>query len=257
MLYSEAILFGMIQGISEFLPISSSAHLIIAQGEIVLGNILILHLSTMLVIIIFFFKDIKKLFLGFLDILTNKKSDNMKSTLLLIISFLPFAIIGFLCDIFFNIPKTNTIIGISSIIFGALLYISDYYPIKFSGTVSSFKDALLIGLSEIISIIPGSSRLGITTSCMRFLGYSRSEAIKFSLIISIPIILLGNAWYIIKYFVLSTTIIQFDINLIFSCISAILFGFITISFITKHTSHAMFTIFAIYKIIFGIMVLLK
>ena len=178
----EIFLLSIVQGITEFIPVSSSAHLILISNLLSFNseNLIIdlsLHFGSLAAIIFYFKKEISD-FLGNKDLF-----------FLIIISSLPTLLCGFLLiklDLIDNLRNIK-IIGWTTLVFAFLLYLSDLSPTK--NKISSdfnLKSALIIGLLQIFALVPGVSRSGITISVSRFLEFERSEAAKISFWLSIP-----------------------------------------------------------------------
>ena len=178
----EVIFLSVVQGVTEFLPISSSAHLIIVSKFLNFnnGNLTLdisLHLGSLLAIIFYFKKDL-------FEFINNKIL-----FLKILLSSIPVVIFGFFL-IKLNLIdflRSSKIIGWTTIIFGLLLYFSDLVKIKTS-TIKNFKysHAFFVGLFQVLSLVPGVSRSGITITAARFLNYSRVDSAKISFLISIP-----------------------------------------------------------------------
>ena len=191
MYFLPIILLALIQGITEFLPVSSSAHLILASDFIDFSdkNIAIdvsLHLGTLLAVTIYFRSDILLIFRDAFK--SNSEGQNIAIKIL--IATFPILILGGLAfisglvDIFRNIQ----LIALSTIIFGILLYFADTKIVSQTRTLKKLtnKDSLIIGIFQVLSIIPGTSRSGIVYTGSRFLSISRMEALRFTMLLSIP-----------------------------------------------------------------------
>ena len=201
-----AIFMGILQGLTEFLPVSSSGHLVIVQQllgleEIGLGFNLILHIGTLFAVTIYYRKDLLLLIKEFFDfckdiVLTKGKPDiraNEQRLLLvmLIIAILPTAAIGFLFnDLFESLFKSSYIVGYTLIITGIILWISNYLPVGSKHTKDiTLKDAMFVGLMQGAAITPGISRSGSTIFAGLATGFTRDLATRFSFLLSIPAIL--------------------------------------------------------------------
>ena len=181
----QAIILGLVQGLTEFLPVSSSGHLVITQALFgITGDVLIfdvfVHLGTLVAVFVAFWGDIVAIL----------KRPFCRFTLLIIIGCIPAALMGFFLDDFFSaLFSSLTAVAIALIITGILLFISD----RFDGTKTvqdmKISDALVVGLFQGCAIAPGLSRSGSTIFGALLCGLKRSEAAKFSFIISIPVIL--------------------------------------------------------------------
>lgn len=262
----EIIILGMVQGIAEFLPISSSAHLIIFRDifkiganmsqDMALSFDVALHLGTLLAIAVFFFNDfIKMLGKG----LTKGTKDNEgKIFWYLIAATIPAAIAGLLFeDVIENIIRGNLyIIAAALAIMGVLIYLADKSG-KEKKTVKdmNIKDALLVGCSQALALIPGFSRSGTTIATARTLGIKREEAAKFSFYLSAPVVcgavvlelLDTSTWAII-----ATNLSTFILGIVI----AFIIGLICIKYLLKYLQKHNFKIFMIYRIIIAIIVLI-
>ncbi len=245
----EIIFLSFIQGITEFLPISSSAHLILIphlldfspQGLIVDFG---LHIGTLLAIIVYFFKP-----------LLNIVFKEPKKILPLIVATIPISFVGVLFyhtidQVFRQIDVLAVMLGV----FGIVLYLSDRYS-KQTKSVVNIKDAFLIGCGQCLALVPGVSRSGITISIARLCGIKRVEAAKFSILLSIPTIGGGALLMLIKLYCNDMMHLVFDIQMITGILLSFVFGYIVIgilmNFIQKHS----YLIFAVYRIVLSIILL--
>ena len=190
----NAIILGIIQGLTEFLPVSSSGHLEIAKfllGEDKLANesllmTVVLHCATAFSTIVIFRKEILEIFKGLLSFNNN---ESFWFSVKIIISMIPAAIIGFFFDseveLLFN--GNLTIVGIMLIVTGLLLFMAD--KAKVTERKINLKAAFLIGISQAIAIIPGISRSGATISTAVLLGIDKENSAKFSFLMVVPLIL--------------------------------------------------------------------
>ncbi len=194
--YSYHILLGIIQGLTEFLPISSSGHLVIAQNlfgvqkpQISLN--IILHLGTMLAVVIYFRKDI----LAMIKSLRHPGSAHFRLVLLLVIGTIPVAILGFLFGQYFKLLFASPVYtSLFLIITGIILFLTKFrrpaaeHQAKDIGGFK-FKDASIIGISQAVAMAPGISRSGITIATGLFRNIDRTLCARYSLLLSIPAIL--------------------------------------------------------------------
>lgn len=189
--YLHAIIFGIVQGFTEFFPISSSGHLAILHnligGEDIALDV-VLHLATLLAVIIFLLKDIKSIFKDFFTL--NFKSQNFKMALFIVTATIPVAVIGFLFRkiierTFFNLQ----VIALGFLISGIFLFFASNSNFK---SRLNFKKSFVIGIAQALAILPGISRSGSTISTGLLLGLERKKAIKFSFLLAIPAIIGAN-----------------------------------------------------------------
>lgn len=253
----STFILALVQSATEFLPVSSSGHLILMEKfGLSQQNLLMdisLHFGTLIAVCAFFARDIIKLLRGLWH-----KSIEQKIAFALMIATLPACITGyFLNDIIETMFRSPVLIGITSVFYGALLWIVDSRaPRTKNITQISYKDAFYIGLAQALALVPGTSRSGITMTCARFLGYTRVESARFSMLMSIPVIALGALYMFWKSFQQGTlttdTITQIGIGI---CLAAF-FGLGAIWFLMRWLKKASFGIFAVYRIALGIFLLI-
>ena len=251
----EAIILGIVQGLTELLPISSSAHLAlipwIFNWNIPESFDVALHFGTLLAIGIFFFKDwIELIKGGYKQVVKKEKSTEGKMFWYLVIATIPGGIIGFILDKFAGDTLTQLplLIAIALIVMGIILYIVDKKaPTKTEFENMSFKQTFLIGLSQALAFIPGVSRSGVTMTTGRMLGVSRESTAKYSFLLSTPIVLAATIFKI-KDFV-------FNIPFFVGVFVSFLVGLIVIKFLLEYLKKGSFKIFAIYRVIVGIIII--
>jgi undecaprenyl-diphosphatase len=204
--FFEGILLGLVQGLAEFLPISSSGHLAILQqlfgidGEQVLLFAVLLHLGTLLSLFAVYWKDIlllfKELFSLILDLLRGKglcleNNETRKLGVMIIVATIPTAVIGLLFnDLFAGLYNSLTGIAIGLLITGTFLFFIERIASgKKAVKEMRYRDAILVGLFQSIAIAPGISRSGATITGSLLCGLNRETAVRFAFLISIPSIL--------------------------------------------------------------------
>ena len=253
------IILSLIQGITEFLPISSSAHLIIIPEFFF--NIdssrefdVSLHFGSLLAVIYYLKKDLIKIILDTIFL----KKDNEGFIILknLIISTIPVIIVGFLVHINnFDIIRSLEVIGWTTLIFGILLGIADrnLKVIKYFKSLN-LKDALVIGIAQTLAIIPGTSRSGIVITAGLYMGFSRFDASKYSLLLSIPVIIAATTLESINLFIEKGFF--FNNEMIMGIILSFCVALITITLFMKWINKASLKIFVAYRIMLGILILI-
>ena len=192
------VILALIQGITEFLPISSSGHLALfpalsGAADPGLSIDVAVHVGTLVAVVIFFWKDVRAAVVGGLQVLTGKVSTYEAGLALrLVVATIPVVIAGLLLsmagltDIFRNVE----IIAWSTIVFGVVLYIFDRWgPQTREAEDWSWRDAIVMGLAQAVALIPGTSRSGITITAARGLGFKRPDAARISMLMSVPTIL--------------------------------------------------------------------
>ncbi len=258
----KSIILGIIQGIGEFLPISSSAHLILVPylfgwEQSSLAYDIALHFGTLLAVLVIFFKDWWNLFIGAVDKVTKgKDSFENKMFWYLVIATIPGALLGVLLDdVVENIFRQKIwLIASSLAIMGVLIYLGDrwadkHYKIETDFKHISLKQAFLIGLSQALAIIPGFSRSGTTILTARLLGLSKSAATKFTFLLSVPIIAGAT--------ILEIGNLAFTWETLMGVFTAFIVGIFSIKFLLNYIKRHDFSVFAIYRVIFAAIILIK
>jgi undecaprenyl-diphosphatase len=245
----EVIILSIVQGITEFLPISSSAHLILLSKYFNFSNENLtldvsLHLGSLLAIVLYFRREL-------LDFINNKQL-----FFKILLSSLPVMIFGFLL-IKFNLIdhlRNYKIIGWSTIIFGVVLYYCDQLKIKRSFNKDfNYSAALYIGLFQILSLIPGVSRSGITMSGARFLNFDRVNSAKISFLLSIPTLGAASLFNVQKLIIEKN--FSFSLLNLFGVCLSFLFSYITIKFLIKFLQKFSLISFVVYRVILGLIIL--
>lgn len=251
----HAIILGIVQGLTELLPISSSAHLYAIPELFNWGSIgdfdVALHAGTLLAIGIFFFKDWIDLIVGgYNKVVKKKDSFEGKMFWYIVLATIPGGIIGFILDKYCEDLLTNPlVIGLALIIMGIILYFVDKKA-KNNTEYSemNLKQTFLIGISQALAFIPGVSRSGITMTTGRLLGIKREAVAKYSFMLSAPIVLAATIF----------KLGDFVFNWAFGAgvISSFLVGLIVIKFLLNYLKKGDFKWFAIYRVVFGLIVLI-
>ena len=246
----EIFLLSLIQGITEFLPISSSSHLIIFSNYTKfenqsLGIDISLHIGSFLAVITYFHKDLIDFF--------RKKDLFFK----IFIASLPIMFFGFFLVQTNFIEKLRNIevIGWATLIFGILLYVSDRY--KLEKTISNnfnYKSSIIIGIFQLLSLVPGVSRSGISITAARFLNFKRFDAAKISFLLSIPT--LGAVSLFGLKDLLSTESTTITLLNLISIFLSYIFSLITINYFLKYIKKFSLNIFIIYRVLLGLILLL-
>jgi undecaprenyl-diphosphatase len=247
--YLEVLILSVIQGISEFLPVSSSAHLIIFSKIIDFSNQSLifdvgLHLGSLLAILFYFRKEL-------LNITNDKKLFN-----LLLIGSIPLILIGYIfystgiIDSFRNLK----IIAWTTLIFGLLMYFADTFKVEKKIEKNlTIKNILIIGIMQILALVPGVSRSGITITAGRFLNFDRHDSTKISFYLSIPA-LMGASVLSLKDAVNEN--VEFNFFLIISIILSFIFSYLTIKYFLIYTKRFSLKFFVIYRIVLSIIIFL-
>tara|TARA_X000001036_G_scaffold438310_1_gene485795 strand:+ start:1461 stop:2219 length:759 start_codon:yes stop_codon:yes gene_type:complete len=245
----EIFILSLVQGITEFLPISSSSHLVLLSNYFNFENQglsidVSLHIGSFLAVLSYFSKDI-------INFLNNKKL-----FFKILISSIPVMVVGVFLVQTNLIEKIRNIeiIGWTTFVFGILLYVSDKFKLnKNIENNFNFKSAVFVGLFQVLSLVPGVSRSGITITAARLLNFKRFDSLKISFLLSIPTLAA------VSIFGLKNLISNENIDLtmfnIVSIILSFIFSFITIKFFLKYVRTFNLNIFVIYRLILGLLLI--
>jgi len=245
----EILILAIIQGISEFLPVSSAAHLVLVSKyyAFVNQNLLIdicLHLGSLIAIIVYFRSEL-------FNFVKNKNF-----LIKILIGTIPIIPVGYILyqTGIINQLRNLEIIGWMSLLFGIFLYICDKAPTK-KNIDKDFttKSAIFIGLFQILALVPGVSRAGITISAGRALGFNRFDSAKISFFLSIPTLAAASILGIIKIYTEGSAELNF--LAIIAVIFSFIFSYITIALFLKFIKKFSLNIFIIYRIILSLIIL--
>lgn len=245
----KIILLALVQGFTEFFPVSSSGHLLVFQKILNFTTLpmvydIFLHLGTLLAVLIYFFKDLKPLALRFYE------KENSRMLLLLATATLPTAVIGFIFkDFFEKLFEKTAYLGFCFIFTAIVLFSTKYLRVKKIGV---FPAAFIIGVCQGIAIMPGVSRSGMTIAAALILGLGFEFSFRFSFLLSIPAIL-------------GAVLLEWDKipwqggfwpQLLLAVLAAALFGFLALGLLKKIMVREKFHYFGIYLLAVGILTLL-
>lgn len=257
------LLLSMLQGITEFLPISSSGHLILFSKFTSFpdqGNSMdvALHIGSVLAIILYFYKDIA---LMMRDLWHNKLKPNLKIEgvhlfYLLFFATIPALVVGATLKLYgVEFLRNTRLIGWNLIIFGILLWFSDTFCLTVTKIKNlSIKNAVVIGIAQCLALFPGTSRSGATITMCRFLGMERREAAKFSMLMAIPAIICAGivtALEIINNNNISD-LLNYQNCVLYSFVFSLLSIYILMAWLKKWS----FLPFVIYRLVLGTILLL-
>jgi undecaprenyl-diphosphatase len=250
------LVLSIIQGATEFLPISSSGHLILVpfltgwadQG---LAIDVAAHLGTLLAVLVYFWRDVWRMLIGLRRLLRGRLDDGGRLMLFLLAATVPALAGGFLVDKYFSDALRNPqIVAWTLIGFGLVLYLAD----RIGMTVNEVKhmslaQALVIGLAQVLAFIPGTSRSGITMTAARLLGFQRGEAARFSFLLSIPAISAAGLWKG-RELITGSDAAMLESAALTLAFSAIV-GFLAIAFLMAWLRRAGFAPFVVYRVLLG------
>ena len=269
----EAIVLGIIQGLTEFLPISSTGHLTVAgklmhlisssHPEEWTAFIAVIQLGTLLAVLIYFRKDLIDIVREFLKynvkerVKYSQQSFNSKMGWLIIIGSIPVGVIGLSLKkiIEGTLTKDLYVIAVSLIVLAVILAIAEKTA-KFKKDMKKITmwDAFWVGVAQCLALIPGSSRSGTTITGGLFLGMTRETAARFSFLLSIPAVLasgLLELYESLKFLDASMTV-----NLIISTAAAAVFGYLSIDFLLRYLRKYSTFVFIYYRIALGILIII-
>ncbi len=246
--FIEILILSSVQGISEFLPISSSAHLIIVSSlyDLKASSLLIdisLHLGSMLAIIFFFRKDLFDL------------KNNQKLLKLIIIGSIPLIIFGYILysTKLVYLLRSIEVIAWTTLLFGIILYFADQRKVDQNiSTDLNIRSIIFIGLFQILALVPGVSRAGITMTAARFLKFNRVDSGKISFLLSIPA-LAGASFLGLKD--ISSEMLEINILVIMAIILSFLFSYLTVKFFLTYLNKFSLNIFVLYRIVIALILL--
>ena len=245
----EIFILSIIQGVTEFLPISSSSHLIIVSDfvnfrEQNLQLDVCLHIGSFLAVVTYFYRDL-------VNFVKNKNL-----FLKIFISSIPVMIVGyFLVKLeLIHVLRNIKIIGWTTIIFGVLLFISDKSKVNQNLDKNfSLKSAIFIGVFQILSLIPGVSRSGISITAARMLNFNRFDSAKISFLLSIPT-LAAVSFFGIRNLLITDNFYFTKISIL-SIFLSFIFSYVTIKFFLKYIQKFSLDVFVVYRILLGIILL--
>ncbi|TGE32986.1 undecaprenyl-diphosphatase UppP [Desulfosporosinus sp. Sb-LF] len=249
----HALILGIVQGLGEFLPISSSAHLILVPWlfgweDPGLTFDVALHMGTLLAVVLYFWKDWVKLFKA---ALRRGASDDKRIFWCLVVATIPGGLFGLALE-----KKAETVfrspllIGIMMIGMGILLYFADKKREIRKINKMTLKEAIWIGLSQALAIIPGVSRSGSTMTTARFLTMTREDSARFSFLMSTPIIL-GAGVLKLRHLTMASINLPFSVGVI----SSFVVGVLSISFLIRYLKTSNFGLFVVYRFVIGLIVI--
>jgi undecaprenyl-diphosphatase len=268
----QAIILGIIQGLTEFIPISSSGHLIIAEKwmgltmtpQQITAFVAVMQLGTLAAVLIYFFRDILSITIGFIQgnllwlrrMRGNTSRKAARLGWLIIIGTLPIAIIGLLAKkiIEGDLTKNLYVIGVSMIVWAVLLWIAEQVSLRRSEMEHiGVKEALAVGVAQAFALIPGSSRSGTTITAALLAGMSREAAARFSFLLSIPAIGASGLLELKEAFeILSGTSMY---NLAVATGVSFVVGYASIAFLISYLRRHSTLLFIVYRLIAGLIVL--
>lgn len=252
--YIQSLILGIVQGLTELLPISSSAHLNIIPWIFNWKGLsdsfdVALHFGTLLAIGLFFFKDwIRLISAGFNFVVKNEKTADGRMFWYIVLATIPGGIIGFLLDHFLEDRlKTPLIIATALIVMGILLYYADKKcKSKIKYEKMGLRETFLIGISQALAFIPGVSRSGVTMTTARFLNVDRESAARYSFMLSAPIVLAATIFKFSSF--------KLSPEFFIGVLTSFIVGILVIKFLMQYLKKGSFKGFAIYRVVAGVLI---
>ena len=252
----QIVVLAILQGITEFLPVSSSGHLILVphltgwpdQG---LPFDVAIHVGTLVAVLVYFWRDVGTVLVGMLDLLRGRRSVGTRLVIGLAVATIPALAMGLAMEFWIgDALRSVTVVAWTMIIFAVVLYVSDRLGLTINRMEHlTVGHAFFIGCAQALAFIPGTSRSGITMVAGRILGYERFEAARFSLLLSVPAITAAGLYEGLKLYRTGDVAMMQD-AVLGGGIAAVS-GLITIVFMMNWLRRATFTPFVIYRLILG------
>ncbi len=256
----QIIVLALVQGLTEFLPVSSSAHLILVpyltdwpdQG---LAFDVAVHVGTLTAVVIYFRKEINKMFFAWFSSLKGRHSEDSKLAWGVLIGTIPVGLAGLLFkDVISEHLRTPLVIAAATIIFGLLLWYADWSGRRQRNEYTmSWKDIIVIGCAQAIALIPGTSRSGITITAGLMLGLTAPAAARFSFLLSIPVIVLAGGMETLDYLKVAN---PGDMNdLVYGALISAFSAYLCIHFFLMLLERIGMTPFVVYRLLLGLVLL--
>lgn len=261
MTFVQMLLIAVIQGVTEFLPISSSGHLILIpkltdlpdQGPLIDVAV---HIGSLLAIIIYFWRDVRGLAQGgFAAVGIGKAPEQRNLFLWLVIGTIPAVAVGFLLksNDMLEAFRSTHLVAVNLIVYGVLLGIADRFgKEERSYEDMTLRDAIIVGCAQALALVPGTSRSGVTMTAARFLGYKRIEAARFSFLLSIPAVAGAGTLAALE---LADATAQMQMDALITGALTFVAAFATMAFLMNFLRKATMLVFVAYRVALGVVLL--
>lgn len=259
MSFIQMLLIAVIQGVTEFLPISSSGHLILLpklaelpdQGPLIDVAV---HIGSLLAIIIYFWRDVRGLAQGgFATIGVGKAPEQRNLFLWIVIGTIPAVAVGFLLKDMLEEFRSTHLVAVNLIVYGILLGIADRFGKEERSYENlTLRDAIIVGCAQALALVPGTSRSGVTMTAARFLGYKRVEAARFSFLLSIPAVAGAGTLVALE---LADATAQMQMDALITGALTFVAAFATMAFLMNFLRKATMIVFVVYRVALGVALL--
>ncbi|MEM8572191.1 MAG: undecaprenyl-diphosphate phosphatase [Pseudomonadota bacterium] len=258
----ELAILAIVQGITEFLPISSSGHLILLpqlmqsddQG---LALDVAVHVGTLGAVMLFFRAEVMRMGQGTRDMLSRKmQTSDARLVQLLVIATIPVIIAGFFLKVtgLSDAMRSMAVIGWTMLVFGILLYWADQRgPVTKTDADWNLRDAIIMGLWQAVALIPGTSRSGITITASRMLGYNREDGARIAMLMSIPTIIASGALLAVD--VIGEADWQTAQDALIGAVLAFISAYLALALMMRLLKTVSYTPYVIYRVVLGIILL--
>lgn len=264
MTFFQVFVLAIVQGITEFLPISSSAHLVLlhefshSTPDAALALDVAVHLGTMVAVIIFFWAEVSRAFAGLGQLATGRREGaDARLALGLIIATIPAAGLGGVLAVtgWIDALRTTAVIGWTMLLFGILLYvIHRISPETRESRDWNLRDAVIMGLWQALALIPGVSRAGITVTAARHLGFERHHATRIAMLMSIPMIMATGGYLGLKL-LRADFGAELVTQLAFGAALAFATAYVSLGLMMRFLNAVSFTPYVIYRVVLGVALL--
>jgi undecaprenyl-diphosphatase len=263
-------ILALVQGITEFLPVSSSGHLVLVwelfdrlgvqaieqtpSDRLVMD--IAVHVGTLLAVCLYFWRDMVEMLLGVAKLAVGRWTPGARLALFVVVGTIPLIIAGYLLkDVVSGLLRDGRIVAWTTIGFGLLLYVGDRTGMTLRRIEHmTIGPVILIGTSQILALVPGTSRSGITMTAARFLGFERPEAARFSMLLAIPAIL--GAGTLAGLDIYQAGDVRLGIDAAVAAAISFVFALIAIALMLRWLRRASFTPFVVYRVLLGIALLI-
>lgn len=258
--FIQALILGLVQGLTEFLPISSSAHLILVplltdwEDQGILYDIAV-HAGSLGAVILYFRQDLIVLVRGWLATFTESEHEKNYLLWYIALATLPVLVSGLLFhDLVASTLRNPTVIALASIVFGLVLWWADTVGVKARDhSTLNWRDALVVGLAQALAIIPGTSRSGITITAGLLLGLDRQSASRFSFYMAIPVILGAVSYELLNLSIEGLSVDWLMISTV--TLTAFFSAWLSIHFFLKLLNKTGMLPYVIYRVLLGVLLL--